>query len=232
MRISKTLVIIPARGGSKGVIKKNMRLLNGIPLISYTINIARQVFLDSQICVSTDCSEIKKYTESQGLNVPFIRPSEIAQDATDMRSVILHALDFYNNIGYDFDCVLLLQPTSPFRTTDHIRKALELYKSSVDMVLSVTKTDCNPYFNLFEELKDGILVKSKVGNFTNRQSAPVIYKANGSIYVINGESLRNSTISDFKKIVKYEMDELHSVDIDTEFDLFLAENYLRGSNAL
>ena len=158
------LVIIPARGGSKGVPRKNIKLLGGKPLIQYTIEAARGLFADNQICVSTDDQEIKTVVENIGLSVPFLRPEHLAIDTAGIYEVLLHAVEFYENKGYYPDTLILLQATSPFRTAQHLQEALMLYDITCEMVVSVKETKSNPYYVLREENEQGWLVKSKEGN--------------------------------------------------------------------
>ncbi len=219
----KPLIIIPVRGGSKGIPGKNIKKLHGKPLIQYTIDAARKIFKDYEICVSTDSPEIKGVVEKLGLAAPFLRPSELATDTASTYDVLLHALNFYESRGYYSDVVILLQATSPFRNSKHISEALELYRSTYDMVVSVTETKSNPYYVLFEEDEDGWLKKSKKGNFTRRQDCPKVWEYNGAIYVINPESLKEKSLLEFQKIKKYVMDERSSLDVDTEIDWMLAE---------
>ncbi|OFX37859.1 MAG: CMP-N-acetylneuraminic acid synthetase [Bacteroidetes bacterium GWA2_32_17] len=219
----KPLVIIPARGGSKGVPKKNIKILGGKPLINYTIEAAKAVFEDQFIYVSTDDIEIKNIVEQTGLKVPFLRPAELATDTAGTYEVLLHALNYYENLEYFPDTIILLQPTSPFRTAEHIKEAIKLYTPEIDMVVSVKETKSNPYFNLFEEDYKGFLKKSKESEYTRRQDCPKVWEYNGAIYVINVESLKKLQISKFQKIKKYVMDELSSLDIDSEMDFKFAE---------
>lgn len=223
----KPLVVIPARGDSKRLPGKNIKTLHGKPLIHYTIDAAKDVFDDSVICISTDDEAIKNVAEQTGLNVPFLRPNELATDSADSRGVLLHAYEFYKNEkNYKADTIILLQPTSPLRTAKHIKEALDLYHSDLDMVVSVKETDSNPYFVLFEENEDGYLEKSKKGDFVRKQDCPKVWELNGAIYVINVESLKQKQPKEFKKVVKFEMDEIESVDIDTEIDFKLTQLYL------
>ncbi|MDO4737704.1 MAG: acylneuraminate cytidylyltransferase family protein [Bacteroidales bacterium] len=220
----KSLVIIPARGGSKGIPHKNIKSLNGKPLIHYTIDVARQIVDDEDICVSTDDKEIVQCVEDYGLRVPFIRPAELATDTAGTYEVLLHALDYYEKQGKRYDNVILLQNTSPFRTAGHVREALKLYTSSIDMVVSVKKTSSNPYYNCFEEDSQGFLHISKgEGLYTRRQDVPKVYEYNGAIYVINPESLKKMPLGKFTRRIKYVMDDLHSVDLDNMIDWKLAE---------
>lgn len=214
-------VIIPARGESKGLPKKNILPINGKALICYTIDAARGMFEDSDIVVSTDADEIKEVVEAYGLPVPGLRPPHLARDNTPTVDVLL---DFLSKKFEDIpDFLILLQPTSPLRTAAHIREAIGLIHKEVDMVVSCTKSDANPYWNLFEENEEGYLIKSKKGNFARRQDVPPVYLYNGAIYIINTKSLLINKSLQFEKVVKYVMDKESSLDIDDLFDFKLAE---------
>ena len=218
------LVIIPARGGSKGIKNKNIKLLKGKPLINYTIEEARKVFDDSKIYISTDSIEIKNIVEAAGIKVPFIRPEELATDTANSRDVVLHAINHYekkNDLILDY--IILLQPTSPFRNSKNIMDSLTLWNKNIDMVVSVKETKSNPYYNLFEENSAGLLIKSKKSDFTRRQDIPKVWELNGAIYLINALSIKSKKIHEFNKIVKYEMDEILSLDIDNKIDWLFAE---------
>ena len=220
----KTLVVIPARGGSKGIPHKNIKLLNGKPLICYTIDVARQFTADENICVSTDDDEIIKVVEDYGLKVPFKRPDYLATDTCGSNDVIQHAYQFYEQRNRHYDAILLLQPTSPFRKVEFLKEASSLYDDNIDMVTSVRLSSCNPYYDGFEEDAEGLLRISKGnGTIERRQDAPNVWQQNGSIYVINPKSLLNKGMAHFKRIRKYAMSELYSVDIDNPFDWKVAE---------
>lgn len=218
----KTLYLIPARGGSKGIPGKNLKEIAGKPLVVHTLDLARKLAPDSDICLTSDDNGIVKAATAHGYTAPFIRPADLASDKAGMQGVILHALDFYKRNGRDYDAVVLLQPTSPFRTEPDVRKALALYSPEIDMVVSVKETDANPYYVLFEEGDDGYLKKSKAGSFTRRQDCPKIWQLNGAVYVLNTTSLYQKAISDFTRIRKSEMDAVHSLDLDTELDWQMA----------
>lgn len=224
------LVVIPARGGSKGVLGKNIKLLNGKPLVHYTIKAAQKVFENKSIFLSTDSSEIKSIAEQTGIKVPNLRPEHLATDTANSRDVILHAMDQFkqSNNNSDPDIVVLLQPTSPFRTHTHIIDALKLYSDAIDMVVSVKETSANPYYVLFEENDERFLKKSKESHFLRRQDCPKVWELNGAIYVINPKSIREASIGDFQKVIKYEMDDQSSIDIDTPLDWEFAEFYARN----
>ena len=218
----KTLVIIPARGGSKGIPHKNIKPLNGKPLIHYTIDVARGVAADEDICVSTDDADIIRCVEDYGLRVPFVRPAELATDTAGTYEVLLHAVDFYEKQGKKYDNVLLLQNTSPFRRVEDVKGAMALYREDIDMVVSV-KEIVSPYYNSFEE-ENGFLKQISNGiTYVRRQDAPKTYEYNGAIYVINVESLKHCSLGDFTRCVKYVMDDMHSIDLDTMLDWKYAE---------
>jgi len=223
----KTLILIPARGGSKGIPRKNIKELAGKPLISYTIKVARSVAADSDICVSTDDLEITDIVKSYGLGVPFIRPAELASDEAGSYEVILHAVEFFENLGVIYDNVLLLQPTSPFRKKKHLKDVIGLYSNDLDMVVSVCQSHESPYFSLYEEKKTGFLKRSKKANFETRQSAPPVYCFNGSMYLINIQSLKKGPLNEFTRVKKYVMDDYYSVDIDSPLDWAMCETMIK-----
>ena len=226
----KSLVIIPARGGSKGIPHKNIKPLAGKPLIHYTIDVARQIVSDEDICVSTDDNEIIKCVEDYGLKVPFVRPAELATDKAGTYGVLVHALNYYEQQGKHYDNVILLQNTSPFRTAEHVKEALNLYRHDIDMVVSVKECPANPYYCVFEEDQDGFLNISKGdGSITRRQDAPRVYEYNGAIYVINPESLKKTDLGHFKHRIKYVMDDMSSIDLDTMFDWKMAEMIIKDN---
>lgn len=224
----RPLVVIPARGGSKGVPRKNIKLLGGKPLIQYTIEAARSVFDDALICVSTDDWEIKEVVENLGLQVPFLRPDHLASDTAGTYEVLVHAIEHYENNGYYPDTLILLQATSPFRTDKHLEEAMGLYDSNCEMLVSVKETKSNPYYVLREENHEGWLVKSKESSFIRRQDCPKVYELNGAIYIMNVSALKQKVPHEFTKVCKYEMDEMSSHDIDSVLDWKLAEHIVNN----
>lgn len=220
------LILIPARGGSKGVPGKNIKELGGKPLIQYTIDAAREIVPNKQIVISTDSVQIKAVVENLGLEVPFLRPAELATDIAGTYEVLLHALKFYEQDNPSPEKIILLQPTSPFRNATHIQEALEIYHQGLDMVVSVKETASNPYYTLMEENRLGYLEKSKEGDFTRRQDCPKVWELNGAVYIINAISLKSAPPHKFKKVKKYVMDERSSLDIDTNIDWLIAETIM------
>lgn len=214
------LVVIPARGGSKGIPGKNTKLLAGRPLIAYAIDCARAVAEDEDICLSTDAHAIKQVAEAEGLHVPFLRPNHLAADTSGTYEVLLHALDYYAAAGREYDDLLLLQPTSPLRRPEHVQEAVAAYQvnKQPEMVVSVKESSANPYYTLFEENSEGYLRRSKEIDFIRRQDCPPAYEYNGAVYVINVKALRKRPLYEMEQVVKYIMDARSSLDLDTPED--------------
>lgn len=226
----KTLYVIPARGGSKGIPHKNIKPLAGKPLIGYSIDVARQLAADDDICLTTDDPDIAATAESMGLNVPFLRPASLATDTCGTYEVLIHALDFYRDRGIDYDTLVLLQPTSPMRTADDVRAAMALYSPDIDMVVTVKEAASNPYYNCYETDNDGFLHISKGdGGYTRRQDAPKVWEYNGAVYVINVESLRRMPLSAFTRRRMSVMPAERSVDLDTPVDWLIAEKLIENA---
>jgi CMP-N,N'-diacetyllegionaminic acid synthase len=217
----KTLYVIPARGGSKGIPHKNIRLLAGKPLICYSIDVARVLTTDDNICVSTDDDEIIKIAENYGLKIPFKRPDALASDDAATSDVLVHALNHYENQGLLYDIIVLLQPTSPLRTPEQVRQSIALYKEDIDMVVSVKVSHSASV--LCQENEEGYLDMSVNKLSSRRQENGIFYEYNGAIYVINARQLKKTGIRGFTKKVKYIMDEETSVDIDSMLDFDFAE---------
>lgn len=222
------IIVIPARGGSKGIPEKNIKKLGGKPLIQYTVEAAREIIPDNRIIVSTDSKKIKDIVEAMGLKVPFLRPAELATDTAGTREVLLHAVEYAKANSLNPNIIILLQPTSPFRNANHIKDALKEYNEHIDMVASVKVTKANPYFILKEEDKFGYLQPVKNADLKRRQDAPLVYELNGAIYIINVQSLLKKSLPEFKLVKKYVMDEESSLDIDTHLDLKIARSFIKN----
>lgn len=209
---------------------KNIRDLGGIPLIAHTIRAALAVAGNpEEVVVSTDSEEIADVARSYGASVPFMRPAELATDTAGSREVILHAADALLQPG---EPVVLLQPTSPFRNPQDIRKAVELFeKERPDMVVSVRPAATNPYYNAYECDETGCLRISKGdGLLTRRQDAPAVWEFDGSIYVIDPEALRKvPSLARLQRILPIENTVANPVDIDTELDFRLASLLISSS---
>ena len=224
----KYLVVITARGGSKGIPGKNIKHLAGKPLILYTVEAARKVFQDQQIYVSTDSREIKEVVESSGLEVPFLRPAELATDTSSSEDVLKHAITEAVQNGLLFDAVVLLQPTSPFRNEEHIQEAIKQFEQHSDsLLLSVTEAKENPYYTLMEEDNQGFLQKSKEAVFTRRQDCPMVWNVNGAIYIFPKNEFMKGGFSTLSKR-KFAMNALASIDLDSSSDWTIAESLLKA----
>ncbi len=218
----KILAIIPARGGSKGLPGKNIMPLGGKPLIGWTIDAALNTnFIDKTI-VSTDCQEISKVAVQLGASVPFIRPDEFSSDESTAVSVVYHAL---NTIDDNFDVIVLLQPTSPFRSEKHIRESLELYFSeSASSVVSVCESDKSPYWCFWRNDNNSITpILSQENQFSRRQDLKKAFSLNGAIYILDVKKFINERKFIFEDSLSYVMDKESSVDIDDMMDLQLAQ---------
>lgn len=224
------LYIIPARGGSKGIPRKNIKLLHGKPLIGYSIDAARGAGADdSHIILSTDSEEIAAVAGELGLPVPYRRPAELATDTAGSREVIIDAMDWADSRGIAYDCVVLLQPTSPLREASDIEAALEAFgQKRPDMAVTVTEARDNPYYNCFETTPDGYLHISKGdGLITRRQDAPKAYIYNGAVYVMDPEAIRRYPLGSMPRRVPVPMDAAKSIDLDTPLDWLVAETLLK-----
>lgn len=222
-----TIAVIPARGGSKGVLKKNIRLLADKPLIHYTINAALHSNYIDHVIVSTDDDEIMNVTLAEGIQV-IKRPPEIAGDNAPTIDVILHVLDHFNGQNLESELVVLLQPTSPFRTSSDINAALDLFfQNDCDSVISVVEITHPPYWNMvmngsyLRPLFDQEYLRMR------RQDLPKTYLPNGAIYIASAETLKQTHSFYTPKMKPYIMPAERSLDIDSEFDLLFAESLMK-----
>jgi CMP-N,N'-diacetyllegionaminic acid synthase len=222
-----TLILIPARAGSRGLPGKNTKMLRDKPLISYTFDFSKAIKgVDDVICLSSNDTAAIEIAESENIQVPFKRPDELATDKVGSYDVIMHALTYFESLGRSFQQVLLLQPTSPLRTINDYHMLVEKFDKECDMAVTVKLSKENPYFTLFEEDREGYLRKSKEGEFMRRQDCPAVYSYNGSMYLIRVSSLKIGNMGSFQKIRKLLMPDERSVDIDTFADWILTEYFL------
>ena len=223
MDLTQFLVVIPARKGSKGIPGKNRKLLNGKPLIQYSIDFALENFDRTQIYLSTDDEVILQIAEQNGIMATELRPTHLATDQASMQEVLKYIITKQEAVGNNYQGLILLQPTSPFRRSLDLIAMLKLFDDSVEMVVSVKESKLNPYFNLFEENEEGFMLKSKNSTALNRQESPKVYAYNGSIYLLKINALKSTNISDFTKVRKFIMPIEFSVDIDDSIDWEFAE---------
>lgn len=215
----KNIAIIPARSGSKGLPDKNIKELNGHPLLYYSIKAAQESGLFSEIMVSTDSEVYAEVAKSCGASVPFLRSKENSGDGSSSWDVIREVLDNYNSLGMRFDTVCLLQPTSPLRASEDIINAYSLFKEKkADAITSVCECDHSPIWCMMLD-EEGFL-----GNFRNsisdlpRQSLRRFYRLNGAIYIRTIQYSENKII--ILETMEYAlvMNRYRSVDIDTIYD--------------
>ena len=225
------LGIIPARGGSKGVIGKNQKSLCGKPLIQYTIEAALKSNL-SEVIVSTDDRDIASIATNLGVDVPFMRPPEYSSDTAQSIDVAIHALEFMQEKNAQrYDAIMLLQPTSPFRRFEDINNAIDLLNNSsdADSVISVVDVEGHHPARM-KYIKHGILIDppfcEKVEN-QNRQELDKMYIRNGAVYLTKSDVILNRSYKG-NKCMALLMPNSRSLNIDTETDFKLAEWTLKN----
>jgi len=219
------LGLIPARGGSKGLPKKNIKLLLGKPLIAWTIEQALASKYLDRVVVSTDDEEIAEISKKGGADVPFIRPKELAEDDAKGIDVVLHAINWIEKSDNKCDLIMLFQPTSPLRTKADIDKAIELlFLKEAKAIVSVCEVDHHPLWvnTLPEDRCMKNFIKPEIMN-KNRQELPVFYRLNGAIYIAYCDYLKKYKSFIDKNTYAYIMPKNRSVDIDNEIDFQLAE---------
>jgi len=226
------LALIPARGGSKGIIKKNLRLLGGIPLVAHSILQAKASRYVDRVLVSTDDQEIAETSKSFGAEVPFLRPAELAQDLSPDFPVFEHCLQWLeSNQRYRPDLVVHLRPTGPLRTREQIDEAIELLERfpEADSVRSVHEPDKSPYkmWRLEGMFMAPFLQGTAIAEHYNapRQMLPRVYATNANIGVVRYRTLLDQRSVIGKRVLPYLVRD-PQVDIDTELDLEIAEYLL------
>lgn len=227
----KILGLIPARGGSKGVPQKNKKLLNGKPLIQYSIEAAQNAKNICHIFVSTDDADIKTIAENNGLNVPFLRPDELANDTASSIDVVAHVIFELEKQNQYFDAVCLLQPTSPFREKDFIDKSIETFiHQETDSLISVLPVphEFNPHW-IFEPNENNNLQIATGENeiIKRRQDLPKAFYRDGSIYITKTEVIKKQHSFYGKSISYFESNPDFYVNIDTLKDWEIAEKKVK-----
>lgn len=224
--MNEIIGLITARSGSKSIPGKNIKLLSGKPLIAWTIEVAKKCRGLKRIIMSTDDEKIAAIARELGAEVPFIRPSELARDDSSSISAVLHAIHWMEiNEGYCPDYVMLLQPTSPFRTVEDIQQCIELArKHRAVAVASVCEAVHHPY-DCKRVLDDKTLVEfiSTDVVYLRRQDFPPVYALNGAIYLCQRTTLLRDETFFPEKTIAYIMPEERSIDIDTLWDWHMAE---------
>jgi N-acylneuraminate cytidylyltransferase len=228
----RILAVVPARGGSKRLPGKNLKLLNGKPLINWTIESTREISDICETMVSTDSIEIAEVARIAGGFVPWLRPTELASDEAKSVDVAIHALDWYEENNGMVDGILLLQPTSPFRTSNSIRRGIELFVSSNKQpVIAVTPSKQHPSwaFKLSEQHIEPLLVSNAFG--IRKQDLVNSYHPNGSLYLVSTQTLRETkSFGESKAVPLIIESETESLDIDSAWDFKVAEFFALNVN--
>ncbi|SES96042.1 N-acylneuraminate cytidylyltransferase [Methanococcoides vulcani] len=226
----KTIAIIPARGGSKGIPRKNVRLLAEKPLIAHSIEAALNSKYVEQVLVSTEDQEIVDVSREYGADI-IKRPEELAQDSSPTIDTIFHVINSLEIQNNSVDVVALLQPTSPLRTADDIDDAIELFlKSECESLISVCEAGHPPFWH--SKIEEGYLKPIFDEKYLNmrRQDLPKTYLPNGAIYLSTPKNLKKYRSFYCPKTIPYIMPIQRSIDIDTEIDFITAEILLKSND--
>lgn len=226
----KHLAIIPARSGSKGIKDKNIKLLNGKPLMAYTLEAALESGIFDKIHVSTDSPEYACIAEDYIGKIPFLRSIDNAGDDSSTWEVVKEVIQTYEAMGISFDYITLLQPTSPLRTSKDIVNAWRLFKDkNANSIISVCKTDHSPLWcnTLSDNLSMDNFIRPEIIE-SGRQRLETYYRINGAIYMFSKEYFARYNNIYHDNSYGYVMDKFHSVDIDDEIDFLVAASILKG----
>ncbi|MFH1073028.1 MAG: acylneuraminate cytidylyltransferase family protein [Nanoarchaeota archaeon] len=225
------LGVIPARGGSKGIKKKNIRLLAGKPLICYSIEQAQKSAYIDTLIVSTDDQEIASVARKHKAEVPFLRPQELAQDNTPMYPVLQHAVkEMEKRLKRKIDIIVLLDPTAPLRSAEDIDQCIaKLVDEHADTVITVVEADRSPYFNMVEFDKNGVMhvVKKPKKPIYRRQDAPKVYTITSGVYAIRREILMEQNTVFGKKTKAIIIPEERAGHIDSEIEFQFLDFIMR-----
>ncbi len=228
----KNIAIIPARSGSKGLKDKNIKLLNGKPMLAYSIEAAKNTGLFDEIFVSTDSELYADISKEYGAIVPFLRGKELSSDTASSWDVVKDVLIKYEKLGITFNTVVLLQPTSPLRTSQDIMKAYSLMeKKQANAVVSICEVDHSPLWcNTIPE--DGSLVNfiSREIVMKSRQNLETYYRINGALYVVKTDYLFNAETIYDSECYAYIMTKRKSIDIDDQLDFDIAEIIMKRAD--
>lgn len=225
----KRIAIIPARSGSKGLKDKNIKLLNGIPLLAYSVNVAIESGRFDKVFLSTDSERYAIIGKEYGADVSFLRSEENSDDQAGSWDVVREVIGKFSEKGEQFDEIMLLQPTSPLRTVDDINNSIKLlYEKSAMSIVSLTECDHSPICcNTLPE--DGCMDSFEDEKYAGlrRQDLPIYYRYNGAIYLLKMEELYVENMF-AKNCFAYIMPQERSIDIDTELDFLIAETIMKA----
>ncbi|MGZ3866523.1 MAG: acylneuraminate cytidylyltransferase family protein [Bacteroidia bacterium] len=230
----EVLFVIPARGGSKGLPKKNIKPIAGKPLIAWSVDAAAKaadIIGDCDVIVSTDSNEIAEISKQHGAQAPFIRPEELSNDTAASIDVMLHALDFMEKTGKQYKYLAMIEPTSPQRDEYDLVNALNQLKNTRDAesIVGVCKTEsCHPLF--LTKLNKGFLepYENKTYKVYRRQEIDEVFFFEGSMYISNTESLKKIKAFYHEKALGFEMPKWKSFEIDDMVDFLIIEQLLNA----
>jgi len=220
------VALVCARGGSKGLPGKNIRMLGGTPLIGWSIKCAKQISRISRTIVSTDSEEIAQIAKEQGAEVPFIRPSELSQDNSPEWLVWRHALDYLKAQQYEIDGLIIVPATAPLRNVQDINNCInDFEKGEIDVVITVSDAHRNPYFNMITVDNSGYssLVIPQKKKVTRRQDAPSVFDMTTVAYVVRPQFVYDYNGVFDGKVRSVYIPPERALDIDTTFDFEIAE---------
>jgi CMP-N,N'-diacetyllegionaminic acid synthase len=225
----KNIAIIPARSGSKGLSNKNIINLAGKPLMYYTINAALDSGCFDEVMVSTDSEEYSRIARECGASVPFMRSEKTSSDTAGSWDMVREVLLNYESLGMQYDYIALLQPTSPLRDSDDIKNVFKcLIEKQAHNVVSVTEVD-HPVQWCFRMPENGLMDEFAASpyNYMRRQELDKYYRENGAVYLVDAKMIMNVDYNFYAdKCVGYIMPRDKSIDIDTMFDLIVAQAYM------
>jgi CMP-N,N'-diacetyllegionaminic acid synthase len=223
---ARILALIPARAGSKGMPRKNVRLVGGAPLASWSWTVARGLPAIDRVIVTTDDPEVAALARAAHVEVPFVRPAELASDSASLFAVAEHALRWLKDAdAYEPDVVLLLQPTSPLRTSHDIEGAIAFMEQhNASSVVSICEAEHHPFWT-FSRGEDGIIrfLVEQGKAATRRQELPPAYRMNGAVYLVRRDVLLEKRTFEPDPTLGYLMPADRSIDIDSAWDLQVAD---------
>ncbi|MDZ4839030.1 MAG: acylneuraminate cytidylyltransferase family protein [Bacteroidota bacterium] len=228
----RVLGIITARGGSKGVPYKNIKLLGGKPLLQYTWEAAKQAELLTDIVLSTEDEKIAEVGDRLGIEIPFLRPAELALDNTPTLPVLVHLVTELAKMGREYDAICLLQPTNPFRKSTYIDGCIKLmFDGDYDATFTMLPVphEYNPHWAFFQSSDGNLTITTGEKEIIpRRQELPIAYHREGSVYVTKTSVLLEKQSLYGEKIGGYEIDNPVLINIDTMSDWEKAEDYLKN----
>lgn len=233
----RILGLIPARGGSKGIPRKNIKLLHGKELIRHTIETGLACSAITQLVVSTDDEEIAQISKAAGAEVPFLRPSELANDKAPTIDTVVHALKYFEEKSEPFDAVCLLQPTVPFRNGMDLSNAIQKFNNQeASSLISVREVPhvYNPYWVFEQDANSGFLKLSKERKkiIARRQDLPKSFYRDGAVYITRKEVVLNEYSLYGKKVIHHIMQHSPNINIDTMEDWNAAITYAKENLAI